>query len=40
MGLNPNTTCDKIADFVLANKLDGIDLDFEDNDGFESGIAE
>lgn len=39
-GLNPNTTCDAIADFVLKYSLDGVDLDFEDNDGFSTGIAE
>lgn len=37
---DPDFTCTKLANFVKDNKLDGVDLDYEDNAAMEQGIAE
>ena len=33
-GYNPTTCANNLADFVLANDLDGIDIDYEDSAAF------
>lgn len=39
-GVDPVTHCTTIAEYVRDNHLDGVDLDFEDNQGMEAGIGE
>jgi len=39
-GLDPTQTCQRLAEFVLANNLDGIDLDWEDNSAMNNGLGE
>jgi chitinase len=39
-GLDANTTCTELANFALANNLDGVDLDWEDSTAFENGSGE
>jgi hypothetical protein len=33
-------TCNELAEWVLFNHLDGVDLDWEDNNALESGTGE
>lgn len=40
LGADPVTTCTTMAQFVKNNHLDGIDLDWEDNDAMEEGTGE
>ncbi|KAJ3205592.1 hypothetical protein HDU82_005083 [Entophlyctis luteolus] len=37
---DPIATAKAVADFVVANSLDGVDVDFEDSNAFVSGTAE
>jgi chitinase len=37
---NAQITCDRLAELVIQNNLDGIDLDYEDNDAMNHGKAE
>ncbi len=39
-GRDPNATCTSLANFVKENKLDGVDLDWEDNGAMEAGTGE
>jgi chitinase len=39
-GYNPDTYCKSLGQYVLDHKLDGIDLDWEDNDAMEKGTGE
>lgn len=39
-GLDAEKTCTKLANFVKDNKLDGIDIDWEDNAAMENGTGE
>ena len=39
-GASASETCDDITEFVLANQLDGVDLDWEDNAAMEAGTGE
>jgi len=39
-GRDATTTCANIAKFVIANNLDGVDLDWEDNVAMEAGTGE
>lgn len=39
-GMDADSTCTKLAQAVLANNLDGLDLDWEDNDALEAGKGE
>lgn len=36
---DPTQVCTNIAQFVLANNLDGVDLDYEDSNAFERGVG-
>jgi chitinase len=36
---DPTRTCTELANFVLDNKLDGVDLDYEDSGAFEQGVG-
>jgi len=36
---DPTATCTSLAQFVLANNLDGVDIDYEDTGAFQSGIG-
>ena len=38
-GLDPVQTANKLADFVLNNNLDGVDIDYEDNIAMNAGTA-
>ena len=38
-GYDAATVCDNLADFVITNHFDGVDLDYEDNGAFEKGTA-
>ncbi len=37
---DPTIKCTNIANFVKNNNLDGLDIDYEDNDAMERGVAE
>jgi len=37
---DPTTTCTNLANFVIKNNLDGVDLDYEDSPAFQNGTAE
>lgn len=39
-GHDPAQTAQKLADWVKANNLDGVDIDYEDNTAFNGGTAE
>lgn len=39
-GKNPNQEARKLANFVKNNNLDGVDVDFVDNNGMNVGLAE
>jgi len=39
-GKDPVTTCTNLAEFVLANNFDGVDIDWEDNEAMELGTGE
>ena len=36
---DPTTVANNLADFVLANKFDGVDIDYEDNAAMEAGTG-
>jgi len=38
-GLNPVTTAQQIAQFVITNQFDGVDLDYEDNNAMDAGTG-
>jgi len=37
---DPSSTCASLAQFVLDNNLDGVDIDYEDTAAFKSGVGE
>jgi len=39
-GADAEAVAQELADFVTTNQLDGVDLDFEDKDAMENGVAE
>ena len=39
-GLDPTTTCNSLANFVKNNHLDGIDIDYTDNQAMDAGTGE
>ncbi|ORY50408.1 glycoside hydrolase [Rhizoclosmatium globosum] len=39
-GIDPITSANRIADFVIQFGLDGVDVDYEDSDAFNAGTAE
>ena len=39
-GVDPTTCAQNLAAFVKANDLDGVDIDYEDNNAFNTGVAE
>jgi len=38
--MDPTSTCTAMANFVKQNNLDGIDIDWEDNQAMEVGTGE
>jgi len=40
LGYDPTTTCSAVANFVVQNNLDGVDIDWEDNQAMVNGIGE
>jgi hypothetical protein len=36
---NPIEVATKLASFVLSNNLDGVDIDYEDNNAMNMGLA-
>jgi len=39
-GSDPVQTCTNVANFVKNNNLDGVDIDYEDDDAMDKGTAE
>jgi hypothetical protein len=39
-GVDPTTCAQNLAAFVKANDLDGVNIDYEDNNAFNTGVAE
>lgn len=39
-GYNPEDVANNLGQFVLKNNLDGVDIDWEDNDAMEAGKGE
>jgi len=39
-GYDAATVCNELADFVITNHFDGVDLDYEDTGAFDAGTGE